>query len=64
MAAKARELGQVRCLGIGPEHWFYSADRCRNRICMKCVRRLADQRISHMCANPVKEPEFDRKGIG
>ena len=28
----------VRCLGPGPEHTFWSDDRCRHRICPKCAR--------------------------
>ncbi len=29
---------QVRCLGPGPEHSFWSRDKCDNRICPKCAR--------------------------
>ncbi len=56
-----RPMWYVRCLGPDSvaDHWFYSEDRIRERICTKCRERIKDMNLSPRCVNPVRSRDED-----
>lgn len=51
----------VRCLGpaIVTEHWFWSYDKLRERICVKCRARIEDMRLGRAAREPSKDHNQD-----